>query len=102
MGEARDDRLVVAEGAVAVQLEELLEDQIEIVAGLGALLVPRDLDDLPGVEIGIDLALERRQLAAQPADLLGDLGRVAPGAVLGVLHLHLAEPRFHLVDRRLE
>ena len=27
MGEARDDRLVVAEGTVTVQLEELLEDQ---------------------------------------------------------------------------
>ena len=48
----RDDRLVVADGAVAVQLDELLEDQLEVVAGLRALLVPRDLDDLPGVEVG--------------------------------------------------
>ena len=33
---AGDDRLVVADGAVAVQLDELLEDQVDIVAGLGA------------------------------------------------------------------
>ena len=77
VGEPGDDRLVVADGAVAVQLDELLEDQLDVVAGLGALRMPRDLDDLPGVEVGIDLALERGQLAAQPADLLGDLGRVA-------------------------
>ena len=64
--------------------------------------MPRYLDDLPGIEVGIDLSLERRQLAAEPADLLGDLGRIAPGAVLGVLRLHLAETRFHLVDGRLE
>ena len=29
VGEAGDDRLVVAEGAVAVQLDELLEDQLD-------------------------------------------------------------------------
>ena len=78
MGQSRDDRLVVAKGAVAVQLEKLLEDQIEIIARLGPLLMPRDLDDLPGVEVGIDLAFERGQLAAEPADLFGDLGRCRP------------------------
>ena len=35
VGEAGDDRLVVADGAVAVQLDELVEDQVEVVAGLG-------------------------------------------------------------------
>ena len=40
VGQTGHDRLVVAEGAVTVQLEELLEDQLDIIAGLGALLVP--------------------------------------------------------------
>ena len=102
VGQPGDDRLVVADGAVAVELEELLEDQVEVVAGLGPLLMARDLDGLPGIELRIDLAFERRQLAAEAADLLADLGGVARGAVLGVLGLHLAEARFHLVDGRLE
>ena len=36
VGQAGDDGLVVAQGAVAVQLEELLEDQVDVVAGLRA------------------------------------------------------------------
>ena len=62
VGQAGDDRLVVADGAVAVQLEELLEDQVDVVAGLRALLVPRDLDDLPGVEVA-----SRSRASARPA-----------------------------------
>ncbi len=57
VGQAGDDRLVVAQGAVAVQLEELLEDQVDVVAGLGPLLVARNLDDLPGLEMGVDSRL---------------------------------------------
>ena len=98
----RHDRLVVAEGAVAVQFEKLLENQIEVVAGLGALLVSRNLNNLPWIQIGIDLTLELRQLAAQPPNLLGDRRGVAPRAVLGVLYFHLTKASFHLVDGRLE
>ena len=52
--------------------------------------------------MGVDFALERGQLAPQPADLFGDLGGIARGAVLGVLCLQLREACFHLVDRGLE
>ena len=100
--EAGDDRLVVAQGPVAVQLEELVEDQLDVIAGLRPLLVPRDLDDLPGLEMRVDFPFECRQLAPQPADLFGDLGRIAAGAVLGVLRFQLRESSFHLVDGRLE
>ena len=102
VGEAGDDRLVVAQGAVAVQLEELVEDQLDVVAGLRPLLVARDLDDLPGLEMRVDFPFERSQLAPQPADLFGDLGRIPAGAVLGVLGFQLREACFHLVDGRLE
>ena len=78
VGEARDDRLVVAEGAVAVQLEELLEDQIDDSRGSAGRCWCRETWTIcQGSRLRIDLALERGQLAAQPADLLGDLGRVA-------------------------
>ena len=55
VAQAGDDRLVVADGPVAVEFEELVEDQVEVVAGLGALGMPRDLDGLPGVEVRVDL-----------------------------------------------
>ena len=102
VGQSRDDRLVVPHRAVAMKLDELLEDQLDVIPGLGASRMPGDLDDLPGVQLRIDLALQCGQLATQPTDLLGDLGRLAPGPVLGVLGLHLGEPRLHLEDRRFE
>jgi hypothetical protein len=102
MGQASDDCLVVAKRAVAVKLKELLEDQIKIIAGLRALLVPRYLDNLPGIKIGVNLAFQPGQLAAETANLFGDFGRITAGAVLGVLRLHLAETRFHIVDGCLE
>ena len=76
MAQSGDDRLVVADGPVAVELEELVEDQVEVIAGLGTLRMARDLDGLPGVELRVDLPLERGQLAAEPADLLADLRAV--------------------------
>ena len=40
MGQPRDDRRIIAKRPVAMQLEKLLEDQIEIIASLRPLLVP--------------------------------------------------------------
>ena len=59
VGKAGDDRLVVAEGPVAVQLEELVEDQLDIVTGLRALLVARNVDGLPGLEMPKIVRLRR-------------------------------------------
>ena len=102
VGEAGDDRVVVAQGSVAVQLKELVEDQLDVLAGLRALGMARNLDNLPGLEMRIDFAFQRSQLASQPADLFGDPGRILAGPVLGVLAFQLRETCFHLVDWRLE
>ena len=57
-GEAGADGAVVADGAVAVQFDELVEDQLEIVAGLRPVAVAGDLDRLPRRQVAVDLALE--------------------------------------------
>ncbi len=49
--QAGDDGLVVAEGTVAVELDELVENQVDVVAGLRPLGMPGNLDGLPGVEV---------------------------------------------------
>jgi hypothetical protein len=99
-----DDGLVVADGPVAVQLDDLLEDQLQVVPALRTLGVARDLDGLPGVEVGEDRPLQPGQVAADAADLVGQLGGrgVDARAGLGQQRLHLRQPRLHLVDRRLE
>ena len=101
-GQSGDDRLVVAQSAIAVELEKLVEDQLDVITRLRALGMARDLDDLPGVEVGIDFPFELGELAAEPANLFGDPGGVDAGTVPGVLNLHLGQACFHLEDRRLE
>ena len=54
-----DDRVVVAELAVAVQLDEVVEERLDVVRGERPLAVARDLDALPGREALEDLADER-------------------------------------------
>ena len=102
VAKAGDDRLVVADGAVAVQLDELVEDQLDVVAGLGALGMARNADGLPGLEAAEDRPFQVGQLAAEPADLLGDPRRLPAGPALGVARFHLGQARFHLVDGRFE
>ena len=69
-GEAAANGPVVADGAVAMQLDELLEDQIDVVHRLRPLGVPRDEDRLPGGEVAVNLAFEVHQLAANAANFL--------------------------------
>src|SRR4029077_17605110 len=54
-GEAGADGPVVADGAVAVQLDELVEDQVEVVEQLRPLRVAGDEDGLPGLQVAVDL-----------------------------------------------
>ena len=69
--ETGHDGPVVAEGPVAVQLDELVKDQFDVVERLRTLFVPRQvLDDAPGIEV-----LER--LAALLIDLCGARLRMA-------------------------
>ena len=53
-GEAAHDRLVVAEDAVAVQLDAVLEQQADEVERVRALRVPGDLGALPGGQARVD------------------------------------------------
>jgi hypothetical protein len=71
-GEAPDpghERSVVRERAVAVQLDEVVEDPLDVVERVGPVLVAREFDgvpDLVGARLGgdtVDLMLESGQLA---------------------------------------
>ena len=55
--EARDDGRVVAEGAVAVEFEQVVDEQVYVIRGQGAVRVPRRLDLLPGRQLGEDRPL---------------------------------------------
>src|SRR5262249_23512400 len=80
-GEAAAQGPVVADGPVAVQLDELVEDQLDVVHRLRPVVVARDLDRLPGSEVAVDLLLEADQVAPHAAALLAAAG-LAAGAGL--------------------
>src|SRR5262249_32629601 len=69
-GETRADGAVVPEGTVAVQFDELLEDQVEVIERLRTIRVPGHLDCLPGRQIAVDLSLEVDQFPTNAAHLL--------------------------------
>ena len=73
-GEAGHDRRVVGEAAVAVDLQEILGQGLDIVQGIGPLRVAGDLDDLGRGQIGLDLGPFRLDLAAEGGDFLGRAG----------------------------
>ena len=103
VGQPGDDRLVVADGPVAVQLEELLEDQLDVVAGLGA-----PLDAARPARSARGPVASRSRASARPArGAAGGSARRSwscrpPMRFLAYWRLHLGEPRLHLVDRRFE
>ena len=57
-----DDRSVVGEGAVAVQLLEIGEQALDVVERVRALRMARDLRDLPRRELAVDVLGERLAL----------------------------------------
>ena len=72
-GKAGADGPVVAEGPVAVQFDEVVEDHADVVDGLRPLRMAGHEDGVPGGEVVVDLANEARQLAANAANLLAGL-----------------------------
>jgi hypothetical protein len=96
LGEAATDGTVVAETLVAVQLDELLEDQRQVVARHGAIGMPGYLDRFPGLQVTEDLPLQLGDVAAKLTELVAGLG-----ILLGDL-LELVEAGLQLVDRPLE
>ena len=65
LGEAGAERAVVAEELVAVQLDELVEHEVEVVGGHRPLGMAGDLDGFPGVELAVDAAHGVGELAAE-------------------------------------
>jgi hypothetical protein len=97
-----DQRLVVAEGPVAVQLEPIGEQPLDIVEHVRAVGVAGELDHLPARELVEDLLLEPRAPLLQPADLAVQ-GVDAPGTGSGRgVPLELRELRLQLQERLFE
>ena len=95
-GEAGADRPVVAEEFVAVQLDELVEEQFEVVGRHRAFRMPGHLDGFPGLEPTIGLLDQLHPFAAEPAQLVADF-RIVVGGVFEFL-----DPRLQFVNRPFE
>ena len=63
--EAADERLVVAEAAVAAHLHEVGGDELEVIERVGPRRVTHDLHALPGAEVGVNLPARLGQLGLQ-------------------------------------
>ena len=93
--EARDERMVVRAAPVAVQLEEVLEDPLDVVERVRPVRVPSELDRLPdllGARVRpdvVELILEARELTAEL--------RAAQELHAAELTEPLAQPQFVLV-----
>ena len=77
--DAADDRLVLAEIAVAGERREILYEPVDVVAEMRPLRVPRDLRLLPGGELGIGLFQSVARLGLE----LGEFLLNRNGALLG-------------------
>ncbi len=89
---------VVAEEAVAVQLEKIVGERVGVVERVGAQRVAGDLDALPAREVAVDLAAQLVDAAFERADL----GRQVNVELLGVERPHLVELAFEFVEGLLE
>src|SRR5205823_385205 len=61
---------IVAEHAVAMHLGEFLEQVLDVIERVRALLMPRKLHARPGIRSGLKLGAETAQFAAQLRDFL--------------------------------
>ena len=77
--EAADDRLVVAELAVAGERHEVGDQRADIVEAVRPLGMAGDLGLLPGRELGIEVLERLRGLGLEAGDLLADRGRAVAG-----------------------
>src|SRR5262249_50841846 len=96
LGETGAKRAIVPEKLVAMQLDPLVEDEIEIVGEHGAIGMASDLHRFPGIKAAVDAADRLGKLASERADLVVELRR------LGLCGVERADPLFDLMDRLLE
>jgi hypothetical protein len=73
--EAADDRQVVGEVPVAMQLDEIREDLVDVIQRVGTLRMAGDLGDLPGRQVAVDVLGQLLALLAQLVDLFRDVDR---------------------------
>ncbi len=96
-GEAADDRLIVAEAAVACQRHETFEQPFRIVLEVRPVGVAGDLRLLPRAELAISLGQQLGGPTLKLGDLLGKVELAAVRQMAQLLHL-----AFKLGDRLLE
>ena len=92
--EAGDDRLVVAELAVAGKRREIVDDGLHIGHEMRPVRMPGDLRLLPGRQLGIDLRERLAGLGFEALDLLADgdgIPALAHGAELLDLALEIGD-----------
>jgi hypothetical protein len=90
--EAADDGRVIPEAAVAMQLDEVLEQALDVVERVGACGVARQLHLLPRRQVGEDLLLQLPRARFEE----GDLGPQLRGAAADAHQLlDLALQRHH-------
>ena len=70
--EAADDRVVLAELAVAGEGDEIGDQGCDVVEAMRPLRMARDLRLLPRRQLGVEVAQRLRRLGLEPADLVGD------------------------------
>jgi hypothetical protein len=81
-GETRDDRVVLAEGPVAGERDEIGEEVLDIVKAVRPVRVPGDLSLLPRGQRLVDVAERLPRPLLQARDLLGHVNGLA-----GLVHL---------------
>ena len=96
LGHASANRPIVAERPVAVQFDKIVEHKLDVVGGHRPLGMPRDLNDLPGLELVVDLSHQVDAFAPQTANFVARRCTVGGGA------LELGKPPLQLVDGLLE
>src|SRR5262249_44801855 len=85
---ARPQGAIIADRAVAVQLHELVENEVDVVNRLGSIATAGDEDGFPRRQVAVLFLGKTDELAAHTANLFA---RAAVG-------LELGEQVFHFVD----
>src|SRR6202043_3686781 len=75
--EPADDRLVLAELAIARERREIGHQRTDVVEAVGPFGMARDLGLLPGRQLGIEVFQRLQRLRLEPHDLLADRDAVA-------------------------
>src|SRR5690606_23272288 len=71
--EAADERVIVGELAIAVQLLEVREAALDVIERVRPVRMPRQLRDLPSRQVREDIASQRLALVLELIDLFADV-----------------------------